>query len=75
MNGVSQQYRLGKVKRVKASDADDPVLTQFLGFLASDRTQNPDRLQVLDEAPAHRLQSLVGDVAVDLDSALSADNE
>lgn len=63
------------LKRAEASDSNDPVLGQFLAFLASDMTHHPDRLQALDERLVHRLQSLVGDVEVDLDSALSEDDE
>ncbi|HEY7804331.1 MAG TPA: type II toxin-antitoxin system PrlF family antitoxin [Orrella sp.] len=72
---MSQRYRQCKVKRIEASDADDPVLGQFLAFLASGMMQHPDRLQALDEGLVHRLQSLVGHVEVDLDSALSEDDE
>jgi antitoxin PrlF len=61
--------------RVEASDGDDPVLGQFLGFLAADITRHPERLQAVDVGLVQRLQSLVGGVDVDLDAALSADDE
>lgn len=61
--------------RVEASDGDDPVLGQFLGFLAADIARHPERLQAVDAGFVQRLQSLVGDVDVDLDAALSADDE
>jgi len=61
--------------RVEASDGDDPVLGQFLGFLAADITRHPERLQAVDAGLVQRLQSLVGDVDVDLDAALSEDDE
>jgi len=61
--------------RAVASEDDDPVLGQFLGFLAADITRHPERLQSLDSALVDRLQSLVGDVDVVLDAALSADDE
>ena len=61
--------------RVEASDGDDPVLSQFLGFLADDITRHPGRLQPLDAGLVQHLQSLVGDVDVDLDAALSEDDE
>jgi antitoxin PrlF len=63
------------LKRAEASDSNDMVLGQFVAFLASDMMQHPDRLQALDEGLVHRLQSLVGDVEVDLDSALLEDDE
>ena len=61
--------------RVEASEVDDPVLGQFLGFLARDITTHPERLQSVDARLVKRLQSLIGDVEVDLDIALSADDE
>ena len=61
--------------RVEASDGDDPVLSQFLGFLADNITRHPGRLQSLDAGLVQHLQSLVGDVDVDLDAALSEDDE
>ncbi|MBK6717551.1 MAG: type II toxin-antitoxin system PrlF family antitoxin [Burkholderiales bacterium] len=61
--------------RVEASEADDPVLGQFLGFLARDLASHPERLQAVDAGLVQRLQTLVGDIEVDLDAALSADDE
>lgn len=61
--------------RVEASDGDDPVIGQFLGFLATDITRNPKRLQTVNAGLVQRIQSLVGDVDVDLDAALSEDDE
>jgi len=54
---------------------DDPVLGQYLGFLARDIASHPERLQAVDAGLVQRLQSLVGDVEIDLDAALSADDE
>ncbi|HWK61058.1 MAG TPA: type II toxin-antitoxin system PrlF family antitoxin [Eoetvoesiella sp.] len=61
--------------RAKAVEGDDPVLGQFLDFLARDIASHPERLQIVDANFVQRLQSLVGDVDVDLDAALSADDE
>lgn len=61
--------------RVDASDGDDPVLGQFLGFLASDIASHPDRLQAVDASFVQRLQSLVGGIEIDLNAPLSADDE
>jgi antitoxin PrlF len=60
--------------RADAPD-DDPVLGQFLDFLAADITRHPERLHSLDAGLVQRLQSLVGDVDIDLDTALSAEDE
>lgn len=51
------------------------MLGQFLGFLAADITRHPERLQAVDAGLVQRLQSLLGVVDVDLDAALSEDDE
>ena len=61
--------------RAEASEGDDPVLGQFLGFLARDIASHPERLQAVDSGLVQRLQSLVGGIEVDFDAALSADDE
>lgn len=61
--------------RAEASEDVDPVLGQFLGFLAADLARHPERLQSLDAGFVQRLQSLVGGVDVDLNAALSTDDE
>lgn len=61
--------------RVKANDGNDPVLGAFLGFLAQDIASHPEHLLAVDARFVHRLQSLVGDINVDLDAPLSADDE
>lgn len=61
--------------RADASAGDDPVLGQFLGFLARDLASHPERLMAVDAALVQRLRSLVGDVEVELDTALPADDE
>jgi antitoxin PrlF len=61
--------------RAESSEGDDPVLVQFLGFLARDIASHPERLRAVDAGLVQRLQSLVGGIEVDLDAALSADDE
>ena len=61
--------------RVDISEDDDPVLGQFLGFLAHDMATHPERLQAVDASLMRRIRALVGDTKVDLDAALSADDE
>lgn len=61
--------------RAGAAEGDDPVLGQFLGFLARDIASHPERLQAVNADLVQRLQSLVGSVEVDLDAALPADDE
>ncbi len=57
------------------ADEEDPVLGRFLGFLARDMAQHPDRLRAVDSDLVDRIQSLVKDVVVDRDAPLSPDDE
>lgn len=63
------------LSRAQTTENDDPVLGQFLEFLANDIAQHPERLQILNADLTQRLQSLVVNVEVDLDAALSAEDE
>lgn len=63
------------LSRAEVSEGDDPAIGQFLGFLARDIASHPERLQAVDAGLVQRLQSLVGGIEVDLDAALSADDE
>jgi antitoxin PrlF len=87
-DAVRRALRLGKRDRIRylvqdngsvvlqrAGEEDDPVLGAFLDFLAKDIAENPQRLQAIDAGLARRLQSLAAEVEVDLDAALSADDE
>ena len=61
--------------RAMTAEGDDPVLVQFLGFLARDIASHPERLQAVDAGLFQRIQSLVGGIEVDLDAALLEDDE
>lgn len=61
--------------RASGGQSNDPALGAFLGFLAQDITNHPERLQVVDAGLVQRIQALTVGVAVDLDAALSADDE
>ena len=65
----------GEVVLTRAADGEDPALAPFLGFLARDLAEHPERLQALDAGLAQRIQALVGGIEVDLDEPLSADDE
>ncbi len=61
--------------RAAVGESDDPALIPFLGFLARDLAEHPERLQALDAGLAKRIQALVGGVEVDLDAPLAMDDE
>ena len=63
------------LSRVEIAEEDDPVLGRFLGFLSRDIANHPKRLQTVDPSFVQRIHSLVGGLEVDLDGALSADDE
>mgnify|MGYP002759725666 FL=1 len=66
----------GEVVLTRAHEPeDDPVLDEFLAFIARDIAKNPQHLKVLDQDFVQRLQSLVATAEIDLDAPLSADDE
>ncbi|TCT19545.1 type II toxin-antitoxin system PrlF family antitoxin [Thiobaca trueperi] len=67
----------GEVVITRAAQAEDhdPVLSQFLRFLADDMASHPERIQMFDPHLLQRIQSLTDGVDVDLDRPLSADDE
>jgi antitoxin PrlF len=70
----SGEVVLTRSTSVEGLESDDPVLGQFLDFLARDMASHPERLQAVDAGLVERLQSLVGGIEFDLDAALSADD-
>ena len=61
--------------RAASGENNDPALAPFLGFLARDLAEHPERLQAVDAGLAQRIQALVAGVEVDLNAPLSADDE
>lgn len=64
-----------ELSRAQVSLNDDPVLDAFLNFLAKDMANHPERIRAIDAQWVSRLQSLVGKIKVDLNTALSVDDE
>ena len=63
-----------KISRI-VQDENDPVLTQFLTFLANDISQNPKNVSAVNTELVERILPLVSDVEIDLDSPLSDEDE
>jgi antitoxin PrlF len=63
------------LSRATASEGHDPALSAFVGFLARDMAEHPQRLQALSGDLMKRVQALVDGVEVDIDAPLSVDDE
>lgn len=61
--------------RATVDTEDDPVLGQFLNFLASDMATHPEHLKSIDAGLRKRIKSLVKNTKVDLDAPLAAEDE
>lgn len=66
----------GDVLLSRASDAsEDPAIGAFLTFLAQDISRNPGHIQAMNGTLRDKLNVLVDGVELDLDAALSPDDE
>jgi antitoxin PrlF len=63
------------LSRAMPVEESDPVVANFLDFLARDMTKNPAGLKLMDAGLVRRIQALTQGVVVDLDAALSAEDE
>jgi antitoxin PrlF len=61
--------------RWASAEDNDPGLGQFLSFLARDITNHREQLQAVDADLVQRLRSLTVGVEVDLEAALSANDD
>ena len=53
----------------------DPIIGQFLNFLAQDIEKNPQHLQALNSDLVNRVQALVADIELKLDALLADEDE
>jgi antitoxin PrlF len=63
------------LSRVPGPAEEDPVMGQFLDFLARDVALHPERIEALDPLFVDRLRGLVGDIDIDLEAPLPAHDE
>jgi antitoxin PrlF len=63
------------LSRAEITEKDDPLLGQFLHFLSRDIAKHPERIQAIDASLVQRIHSLVDGIEIDLNAALSADDE
>lgn len=71
------EYAIGDNGKVMISRVgeDDPILGDFLSFLANDIKQHPEHIKSISSALFSRAQSLVSDIEIDLDAPLSDKDE
>jgi antitoxin PrlF len=66
----------GQVMISRADQTEsDPILGQFLNFIAQDIEKNPHRLQAISSDLVSHVKSLIAEVDLDLDAPLSAEDE
>lgn len=66
----------GRVVISKLSSCEgDPVLNNFLGFLAKDIENSPQNLDPLTVEKFVKISSLVEDIKIDLEAPLDADDD
>lgn len=70
-NGSVVIYRASEYSEVE----NDPVISNFLAFLAKDMQNNPKHIKVMDAELVKRAKALVDDVEFDLDAPLDAADE
>lgn len=63
------------ISRATAESESDPVLGEFLSFIASDMQAHPERLQPLTASMRESVEALVSGVLVDLDAPLMDEDE
>ena len=65
----------GNVVLSRAESEEDPVLGEFLAFLANDMATNPTQIKPLSETMKTRAEALVAGVEIDLDAPLREEDE
>lgn len=72
-------YTISQEGQVIISRADqtenDPILENFLDFLAQDLKKNPQHLQAISSDLMSHIKSLVAEVDIDLDAPLRNEDE
>lgn len=63
------------MERAQADDDEDPAFGPFLAFLARDIERHPETLRSFTPELVQRVRALVTHVDIDLDAALSPDDE
>jgi antitoxin PrlF len=77
--GDKVRYAISDAGEVTLSRADseptDPIIGQFLSFLANDMQKHPDQLQPVTADLHDRIDALVGEMDINLNEPLSEEDE
>lgn len=65
----------GHVLMTRAEKEEDPVIAEFLNFIAKDIQNNPKNLTTINQDLVTRINSLVANVEVNLDEPLTEDEQ
>ena len=63
------------ITRAIEAEETDPVMDSFLSFIADDMRKHPEKIQPLSVSVCERIDSLIPDMSLDLDAALSDEDE
>ena len=63
----------GGVTLSRADNIDDPAIDAFLGFLAKDIKQHPQKIKALSPDLAKRIATLTDGISVNLDDEIDGD--
>ena len=64
------------ISRIKDEEnKSDPILDKFLDFLSGDMEQNPQNIKAIVLSDVDKIESLVGEMNVDLDAPLEDEEE
>ena len=65
----------GQVTMSRVEEEEDPVIGNFLNFLAQDMSKNPQNIKPITSDLFNRMKSLTDGIEVDLDAPLSEEDE
>ena len=60
---------------IEAASEPDPALAAFLDYLETDIARHPERIEPIGRPMVERMQELVGEIEIDLDARLPAEDE
>jgi antitoxin PrlF len=68
-------FKTDEITLSDVAEKDDPILEKFLDFLTQDMANHPEKLRPIDNALFERMQILVAQTEVDLDTKLLSEDK